>query len=60
MYKLSKALQSYTNLRLSQDPGWKDIKVWSYDLYFQTYVYGTDKIMQIGFFLFFNQWWIKL
>nr|XP_011469632.1 PREDICTED: 5'-3' exoribonuclease 3-like isoform X1 [Fragaria vesca subsp. vesca] len=27
MYKLSKALQSYTNLRLSQDPGWKDIKV---------------------------------
>ncbi|PRQ32584.1 putative 5-3 exonuclease, 5'-3' exoribonuclease [Rosa chinensis] len=27
MYKLSKALQSYINLRLSQDSGWRDIKV---------------------------------
>ncbi|PRQ56298.1 putative 5-3 exonuclease, 5'-3' exoribonuclease [Rosa chinensis] len=27
MYKLSKALHSYINLRLSQDSGWRDIKV---------------------------------
>ncbi|KAK9939073.1 hypothetical protein M0R45_015782 [Rubus argutus] len=29
MYQLSKALQSYISVRLSNDSGWRDIKVWS-------------------------------
>jgi 5'-3' exonuclease len=30
MYKFSKALRSYVISRTNSDPGWRDIKVWSY------------------------------
>ena len=29
MYKLSEALRSYVISRINNDPGWRDIKVWS-------------------------------
>jgi 5'-3' exonuclease len=29
MYKLSEAIRSYVISRINNDPGWRDIKVWS-------------------------------